>query len=91
MIVPRCGESDDEEAGEGFCSMEKYIFYKAALYTLGNLAYVVLSPLSNMVHIKSVIILLFHRYDFTFPLLLFILEVWLLRHLSIGCIWKEIK
>lgn len=31
VIAPRAGESDGEEAGEGFCSMEKYIFYKAAL------------------------------------------------------------
>lgn len=41
MIAPRAGESDGEEAGEGFCSMEKYIFYKAVLYlvTLSVLLY----------------------------------------------------
>lgn len=58
MIAPRGGESGGEEAGEGFCSMEKYIFYKAALYTLSDLVCVALSPLSSMMHIKSVIIII---------------------------------
>lgn len=64
VIAPWGGESHDEDAGEAFCSMEKYLFFKAALYTLSDLVCVALSPLSSMMHMKSVITWLFHRYDF---------------------------